>query len=289
MTTLPPDGLLYEPDVTTQEEIDVFRAFYARTKGYSLPAFEFWLELRPDVLKRYRANFRREVSSEEEKSRPLPHVLAMLHYYSVVGYGDGVLFEMKLAQTEGATRGECLDAIAFAFIDAGPMGMDAAAKTSLEFMKSWQDAKEPPAAGRWPPGWSFDRNAFRSGMDFSSPQASKQDLQALQDWYQTTLGEVPKYVQFLAKHRPNFLKAFRNRYENALRDGLPKEMVPYMLLFLNVCRGFRAGIREAVLLGRSFNMTQAQLADAICWASYYGGMDGISIAQEAAGDLLDEM
>ncbi len=53
-------------------------------------------------------------------------------------------------------------------------------------------------------------------------------------------------------------------------------------------RGFKDGIREAVLLGKSFGMTRPQLTDAICWA-YYGGMDAISIAEEAAGDILDKM
>lgn len=288
MAQLPPDGLLYNPDVTSQEEIDTYRAFYAKTKGYSLPAFEFWLETRPDVLKRYRANFVRETTSAEEKPRALPHVLAMLHHYAVVGFGEGILYEIKLAQSEGASRGDCLDTIAFAFLNGAPMGMDAVGKSSLEFMKNWKEGDAPVRADRWPAAWSFDANAFKSGMDFSTPEASKRDIEAVQDWYQDKLGEVPRYVQFLARHRPGFLKAFRNRFENALRDGLPKEMVPYMLLNLNVSRGFKDGIREAVLLGRHFNMTRPQLADAICWA-YYGGMDGISIAQEAAGDILDSM
>lgn len=287
MTKLPPDGLLYNPDVTTQEEIDTYRKFYVATKGYSLPAFEFWLQLRPDVLKRYRANFVRETTSAEEKPRPLAHVIAMLHQYAVVGFEDGILYEIRLSRSEGATRGEVMDTLAFAFINGGPLGMSAVAKSSLEYMKEW---KEEPStrADRWPAAWSFDARAFASGMDFSSPEPTKRDMEALQGWYQTRLGEVPRYVRFLAKHRPGFLKAYRNRFENALRGGLPKEMVPYLLLNLNVTRGFKDGIREAVLLGRALKMTRPQLADAICWA-YYGGMDGISIAEEAAGDLLDRL
>lgn len=288
MPQLPPDGLLYDPDVTTQEEIDTYRAFYAKTKGYSLPAFEFWLELRPDVLKRYRANFVKETTSTEEKPRALAHVLAMLHHYAVVGFDDGILYEIKLAQSEGATRGECLDTIAFAFINGGPMGNASVGKSSLEFMKNWKEGDAPVRADRWPAAWRFDPAAFRSGMDFSTPEATKQDTECLLDWYQEKLGEVPRYVQFLARHRPGFLKAFRNRFEHALRDGLPREMVPYMLLNLNVTRGFKDGIREAVLLGKAFGLTRPQLVDSICWA-YYGGMDGISIAQEAAGDLLDRL
>jgi len=284
--TLPADGLLYNPDVTTQEEIDTYREFYKRTKGYSLPAFEFWLEFRPDVLKRYRANFVRETTSVEEKPRPLAHVIAMLHQYAIVGFEDGIIYEVKLSEAEGATRGEILDTLAFAFIHGNPMGMRSVATSSMEYLKAWQE--KPPRADRWPSAWSFDRNAFKSGIDFTTPEATKRDMDALQDWYQATMGEVPKYVRFLARHRPGFLKAYRNRFENALRDGLPKEMVPYLLLNFNVTRGFRDGIREAVLLGRSMQLSRPQLVDAICWA-YYGGMDAISLAEEAAGDILDKM
>lgn len=283
---LPLDGLRYDPDVTTQEEIDTYRRFYIETKGYSLPAFEFWLEFRPDVLKRYRANFVRETTSVEEKSRPLAHVIAMLHYYAIVGFEDGILFEIKLAQAEGATKGEILDALAFAFIHGNPMGSQHVAISSMEYLKKEQE--RPPRPDRWPSSWCFDANAFKSGIDFSSPEPTQGDMQALQDWYQSKLGEVPKYVRFLMRHRPGFLKAYRNRFEHALRDGLPKEMVPYLLLNLNATRGFREGIREAVLLGKSMGLTRPQLVDAICWA-YYGGMDAISIAEEAAGDILEEM
>lgn len=223
MTQLPPDGLLYNPEVTTQEEIDAYRKFYIATKGYSLPAFEFWLQLRPDVLKRYRANFVRETTSAEEKPRPLSHVIAMLHYYAVVGFEDGILYEIKLSRTHGATRGEVMDTLAFAFIHGAPLGMTAVAESSMEYMKEWKD--EPSArADRWPSGWSFDARAFASGMDFSSPEPTKRDMEALQDWYRAKLGEVPRYVTFLAKHRPGFLKSYRNRFENALREGLPKPL-----------------------------------------------------------------
>lgn len=287
MSTLPPDGLLYNPEVTTQEEIEAYRKFYIATKGYSLPAFEFWLQLRPDVLKRYRANFVRETTSREESPRPLAHVIAMLHYYAVVGFEDGILYEIKLSRTHGATRGEVMDTLAFAFIHGGPLGMTAVAESSMEYIKEWPDGPST-REDRWPADWSFDARAFASGMDFLSPEPTKRDMEALQDWYKTTLGEVPRYVEFLAKYRPGFLKAYRNRFENALRDGLPKEMVPYLLLNLNVTRGFKDGIREAVLLGRALKMTRPQLVDAICWA-YYGGMEAISIAEEAAGDVLNRM
>jgi hypothetical protein len=287
---LPPDGLLYNPDVTTQAEIDKYRDFYQRTKGWSLPAFEFWLEMRPDVLKRYRANFVRESTSIEERPRPLPHVLVMLHHYAIVGFEEGVLYEIKLARAEGATREEVLDTMAFAFVNGNPMGGHTAAIAAIDYMKEWmaEPAEASSNPDRWPADWSFEPRAFDSGMDYASPEATPADMQALRDWYLNTQGEIPKYVQFLMTHRPGFLKAYRNRMEHAIRDALPKEMVPYMLLNLYVTRGFHDGIREAVLLGKSMGMTRPQLADAICWA-YYGGMGAISIAEEAAGDILRNM
>lgn len=152
-----------------------------------------------------------------------------------------------------------------------------------------ESTEAPPAReGRWPADWSFDADAFKSGMDFRSPEATPRDLEALLAWYARTIGEVPRYARFLARHRPGFLKAYRNRFEHALRDGLPKQMVPYLLLNFNVMRGFRDGIREAVLMARWLGLSRAQVVDAVCWA-YFGGMDAISIADEAAGDVIDTM
>lgn len=287
---LPADGLLYNPDVTTQAEIDKYRDFYRRTKGWSLPAFEFWLELRPDVLKRYRANFVRECTSVEERPRPLAHVLVMLHHYAIVGFEEGALYEVKLARSEGATREEVLDTLAFAFVNGNPMGGHSAAIACFDYMKEWMaEAPEPsPNPQRWPAAWRFDPHAFDSGMDYSTPEASEEDMRKLRTWYLDKLGEVPKYVQFLSTHRPGFLKAYRNRMEHAIRDALPCEMVPYMLLNLYATRGFHDGIREAVLMGKWLGMTRPQLTDAITWA-FYGGMGAISVAEEAAGDILRGM
>jgi hypothetical protein len=126
-------------------------------------------------------------------------------------------------------------------------------------------------------------------VDFTSAEASADEVAQIQDWYLKTLGEIPRYVRFLALYRPRLLKAYRNRFEHAIRDGLPKQMMPYLLLHYNGLRGFRDGIREAVLLGRAMGMTRIALLDAIAWDMLYGGVDTISIADEAAGDILSAM
>jgi hypothetical protein len=111
-------------------------------------------------------------------------------------------------------------------------------------------------------------------------------MELLQRWYERTLGEVPRYVTFLARHRPGLLKAYRDRYEHAIRDSLPKQMLPYLLLNHSVVRGSREGIRENVLLGRALGMTREQLLDAICGAVLHTGAEVLAIVDEAAGELL---
>jgi hypothetical protein len=85
------------------------------------------------------------------------------------------------------------------------------------------------------------------------------------------------------------LKAYRDRYEHAIRDSLPQQMLPYLLLHGNTVRGFRDGIRENVLLGRALGMTREQLLDAICSAVLHAGVEALSIVEEAAGELLLEL
>ena len=102
----------------------------------------------------------------EEKPRPLAHVMAMLHYYAVIGFEDGILYEVKLAENHGATRGEILDVLAFAFIHGNPLGMRGVALSSMDYLKT---SPAPPAReGRWPADWSFDADAFTAGI-FSVP------------------------------------------------------------------------------------------------------------------------
>jgi hypothetical protein len=66
-------------------------------------------------------------------------------------------------------------------------------------------------------------------------------------------------------------------------------MMPYLMLDYEVVRGFKEGIRENVLLGRALGMTREQLLDAICGAVLYSGIEALTIAEEAAGDVLAEM
>lgn len=278
------DGLdVSRPDETTAEEIAAYRAEYRRTNKGLLDSFEFWLEFRPDVLKRHKARTR-HFRSVLEPDRPLAAILAAIHQYAVAGFREGIAYEIRLAQSLGARRTDIIDTLSVAFIHSGHPGMYAAAA----YADHLRDYVDPPPGAGFPEGWTFEPAAFDSGMDFSRREASVQDMERLLAWYERTLHEVPRHASFLARHRPSLLKAYRDRYEHAIRDSLPKQMLPYLLLGHNVVRGFAGGIRENVLLGRALGMTREQLLDAICHAVLHAGVEALDVVDEAAGDLLAE-
>jgi hypothetical protein len=146
-----------------------------------------------------------------------------------------------------------------------------------------------PDAERFPPNWSFDPGAFDSGMDYSVREATPEDLRRLTDWYERVLGEVPKNARFLAEHRPDLLKAYRNRYEHAIRESLPAQMLPFLMLHSNAVRGFKDGIRENALLAKALGLTRPQVLNAICLAELHGGAEVFDVVTEAAGDVLAQL
>jgi len=278
------DGLdVSNPDVTTAEEIAAFHAEYERTKKGRLDSFEFWIEFRPDVLKRHKARSR-HFFGDEAAEFPLPVQLLAIHQYTVEAFHGGIGYEIRLARSNGAQRSDLLDALSIAFIHSGHAGMYAVRAEAATVLREYED---PPVRQRFPPGWEFDADAFDSGMDYSRRDATPEDMASLMAWYERTLGEVPRSAQLLARHRPGLLKAYRNRYENAIRDSLPKQMLPYLLLNHSVVRGHADGIREHVLLGRALGMTTEQLLDSIGLAVLFAGAEVVGLVEDTVGDLLD--
>ena len=133
-------------------------------------------------------------------------------------------------------------------------------------------------------GWASDPAAFDSGLDFSSPHMSPDELRSVQDWYENTLGEIPPHVKFLAANRPDLLKAYRQRFENCVRE-LPKQIVPTTLLHYNVIRGSASGIRDNVLLARAFGVSKELVLNTIGSASL-NGIEGLDLVRDSAADIF---
>jgi hypothetical protein len=259
------------------------RAAFSRTfqdlTGRPHHGLNFWLDTRPDVLKRYRA-WADRINDDRENGTYNPNGFGFLVWYALNGYEPGVRYLLHVEQRLGLTRDEVLEGIALAFIWAGPRGMETIA-TGLDGYEWQTPAARPRFAGNWAP----DPDAFASGLDFSTPVMSAAELRSLTEWYERVETEVPPYVPFLARERPELLKAYRNRFENTLRL-LPKQVMPYVMIHVNVQRGFAEGVREGVLLARGFGMTRRQILEAISWGSFYGGAESVSLVERAAGDVL---
>jgi hypothetical protein len=287
--SLIPNGFnAYDLERTSQEEIDAFRNNYVRGGrsgyfwGYPLYALDFWLENRPDVLKSYRQQAYQAMSGLHS----YPHFLclAMLHQYVIIRFEDGVLHEIDACEARGISKQQILEVLAVSFLHSGPSGMRFVSSGSGEYLRKYH---EPTTPAEFPAGWLPDPGAFRSGLDFSSATLTSDEGEKLRAWYIATIGEVPQSVTFLAEHHPGLLKAYRARWETAIRDGLPKQMMPYLMLQYNVSRGFGAGIRENVLLGKAWGMTKEQLIDAVgSGMSFHGGLDSISVVVDALAGVL---
>ncbi len=276
-------------EVTTPAEIAAFRSEVLESLGgkftYPLSAYSVMLETRPDMLK---LHFRQMNSAFLVPGEGAFQILActtMLHWYTCHRYQEGILHEVRNSRHEGATKDQVGEILALAFTHSGPSGMHFVYHAAFDYLKGYTPPEQP---ARFPAGWAPDPDALRSGMDFSRASMSARDRRALFDWYEQLIGEVPRSVRLLARHNPDYLKAWRAKLEGALRGALPKQLLPYIMIHHNVNRGFADGIREAVLLGRAWGMTKAQVTHSITFATgYMAGIDALYIVDDAVGELLD--
>jgi hypothetical protein len=268
-------------DGTVSQEIEALRAYYRERGGELSSAVDFWAPYRPHVIADHR---KQESLASTDSGEPyaLPNVLALLHYHAIVGYEEGVAGETRRAFALGATKDSVLATIAVAFIHAGPRGIHSVALGATDTLRDHDDT----GGASWPDGWEPDPDAFRSRMDFGDPELSPADLEALECWYLAVSGEVPPHVTFLAQHSPHVLKAARYRFEFAIRDALPKQMMPYLQLHYDTIRGFGDGVREAALMARGFGMSDAEIAGAVSAALLYSGVEAASIVARATADLF---
>jgi hypothetical protein len=270
---------------TTQEEIDTFLA-WARSSHvplYYMTSHTVWLENRPDMLKlhtRLLPNFRRP----ETPQATFMQSIGQLHTYIALDWEIGITNEFKVLQTQGLSKAQLMEIVMAAQVYAGIRGLEAVYRATWPFLRDFQDRSEPAT---FPAGWAPDPAAFKAGLDTSTLEYTDQDRRALEDWYLRNGGEVPKWVRFMAKHRPAFLKAYRLRWEGISRGALPKQCLPFMMIYHNVVNGYADGLREAVLLGKSWGLTKDWLLLAIIGAAYYyTGFEGLNMVEDAVGDVL---
>lgn len=265
---------------STEEESKAFRAFYDRMLGRGHPGLEFYLHNVPDQMKRYRAFADSATPRNLDTDRKVTG-FGFLAFYALTGYVEGVRYLVYIMQQLGLTRAQVMEGLSIVFLHAGPRGSETIAKALEDF--PWI---EPTATPIFPAGWGADPEAFRSGLDFSVKELSAGERALLEAWYERTLGEVPGYVRFAAKHNSVLLKAYRHRFESALVT-LPKQMMPLSLLHYNVIRAHGPGIRENVLLARGFGVSKDDTLRTVLAPLINAGMETLTLVDDVAGDVFD--
>jgi hypothetical protein len=269
---------------TTQEEIDTYLN-YARNNHvplYLQTSHTVWLENRPDMMKlhhRVLPNFRKEYPEAVFMMS-----IGQLHTYIFLDWEIGITNEFKVMQSQGITKAQLMEIVMAAQIYAGIRGLEAVYRATWPFIRDFQDRTQP---ARFPDGWDYDISAFKAGLDESTLELTNTDRQKLNDWYMQNGGEIPRWVTFMSRHRPEFLKAYRLRWEGIFRGALPRQCMPFMMIYHNVVNGYRDGLREAALLGKAWGMSKDWLLLAvIACAYYYTGFEGMNMVEDAIGDIL---
>ncbi len=278
---------LANPEVTTAAEIETFFDWRDQPGGRPLASYELFARERPDVLKRNLA-FSREIHASEQFKCSLPY----LNVYAVGGWSEGVRYQIELLQPGsfitdvGFSRDAIVETLALSFYLAPAWGTVQTADVARECLKSFRDP-DPGAASPFPDGWVIAPEELRAGLDYSTPDLTKADLDALTGWYLRVCGEVPASVVLYAKYRPSLLKAERNRWENIVKTGLPNVMFAYLLVHYEVWRGNVQGTRDALLLARGLGMSKEIAVEAIWYgASFFGGLGTLAAVADPVEEAL---
>jgi hypothetical protein len=277
-----------EPEVTSSEELEAFFGFADQPTGRPLESYALWAELRPDVLKRL-LGYVHQIHESESWSCPLPYI----NIYAVGGWAEGVQYIMNICQPStfltgpGYSRDAVLETLAVSFYLAPTWGTVITADCVRQALANYREPA-PGSPSPFPEGWEIAPDALKAGLDYSTPDLTKDDLRALREWYLRVCGEVPATIELYARYRPNLLKAERNRWENLVRTGLPNQMLAYLLIHYEVWRGNIAGTRDALLLARGLGMSKQHGVDAVFYGgAFLGGTGTLAAVAEPVQAVLD--
>jgi hypothetical protein len=278
-------------DVTTDAEIDEQLTRARKERGaldpgplYAMTSSSVLLYTRPDFSK-----LNARILDGWYRDLDIKPIIAHssfvnLHTYINQGWETGIENCTRGLQGWGVTRAQLMEVIVHAGLSAGPRGMQRVYSALGIILGDYVEQKREID---WPEGWAPDMAAFKCGLDTSTRQLTGADKQAIETWYDKTIGEVPRWITWLARHDPTSLKAYRGRWEGTFRGALPKQMFPYLSMRHNTVMGDRDGLREAVLLARAWGITDVYIVNTIIQsAHYYTGMERLSMVDEVLGDIL---
>ena len=174
----------------------------------------------------------------------------------------------------------------FSQLYAGMRGLGHTYRAVGDFLPAWGP---PPIEIQWPEGWTYDPEAFKSGLDLSTREMTASDRTNLEAWYEKNIGYVPASIAFGIKYHPEFTKVNRAKWEVALRT-VPKQVAPYIMLKMNAVSQNKEGLRESILLSKAWGINRQQVVQLLNGVVYYfAGAEGWYAPAAAIDDVLETM
>ena len=273
---------LTDLDHVTPEEVAAFREHYTRLHGRPHAGFDFFLASNPSAVKRYRLFASYTAIPFGQWLTLTATNFANIAWYARMGYAEGIRYIVHIQQASGgSSRAQVCEGLAISLYHAGPQGGEAIAEALRDYR--WQEPEQPAELS----GLAAARGLLASGLDFSDPHLRPGELARLEDWYLNAIGDVPGYVRFLGRHRPEALKAWRNRYEH-LVSTLPVQLLPLASIKLGTYSCTAELIRENVLLARYLGVSKEDTLMTAISGLLYGQMEAAAMLEAAAGDLFDD-
>jgi hypothetical protein len=284
-------GLDLSTDEFTVEERERILRWYVETHGtgtLDLVKFApFLIEHEPGSFKRYRRHVATIAQPLDGVGLPQAVVgLLFLHTYTAIANERGVLYEVIAAREWGATKREVMETIGFAFLEAAPRGINAAAELSDEYLREWVDDGRPTRI-EWPAEWAADVKAFQSGIDVNTDDLAPAELDAIVAWHRKMHGSDGVNIRRLAKLHPSAFKTHRIRYERAASGSLPAQMFPLYTLHLATVKRRPAAMRSSLQMAKQLGVNRHHAVQTMWWGLLYGGETMLDDIMEITGDLWD--
>jgi hypothetical protein len=280
-------------DETTPDEISAYLSTRWRGRGplYDQYAMSLMLDYAPDFAKLHwwAAEVFRTLPSAPDVYDPVfatPNSIQQLHSYMVLGWETGIRNQFRVLRRLGFTRAQMMEVVMFGRLVAGMRGLGHVYHAIGDVLPDYADGHGNPS---FPQGWAADPDAFKCGLDLSTPELTDADRANLTEWYERTIGYVPKSVVFGMRWDPQVLKVDRAMWERAIKT-LPKQVAPYLMLRDATLNADRDALREAALLGKTWGLTRDWIVRGVTQTvQYFTGLRGMYAAYDALDEILQEM
>jgi hypothetical protein len=285
-------GLDFDSEPFTEQEREKLLGWYRTEHGLedlSLVSYmAFLIDHLPGPYKRMRQHAQATMADRDGVSLPLlAYVLFYIHSYAAIDFPKGVFYEIMSARHLGAPKQLVLDVLGYSYLSAGPRGMNAASELSDAYLRDWADPPGLKPAG-WPQGWGPDPDAFRAGIDYSTPDLTAEEIQQISAWHQRMHGVIPRHVELFGRLHPRAYKLQRIRYEKAAGTVMPAQLAPLLTLHLATLRLQPQIMRQSLHQARTLGCRRHHVVQTI-----EAGLRQMMVhplymeqATDAVGDLL---